>query len=383
MADTSGRLLELLGLLQVPRSWTGTELAERLEVTTRTVRNDVERLRMLGYRVDGFRGSAGGYRLAPGSKLPPLLLDDADVIAITASLLTASTGSVAGMEETAQRALAKLEQVMPPPCDAAPTRCGTAVVQVPTDTAPPTVDPEVLAVISAACRDHEVLRFDYRTHDSERTQRRVVEPHRLVNWGRRWYLFAYDPAKQDWRTYRVDRMVPNPPAGPRFRPRRPPVDDVAAYVSRGTVGCRVAPPRDSDRVRRRRQRLPKRFRLRPASSSRSMRPRAPSPPAPTDLTTLATHLGLLDVDFRVDGPPDLVAKLRQLADRYGSARSVRIRPDAEAPSPASTRRAQEQSPSAQVEPHEHARKAVQHRVGVGCFCEPDLLEEPAYRRRPS
>ena len=170
MADTSGRLLELLGLLQVPRSWTGTELAERLEVTTRTVRNDVERLRMLGYRVDGLRGSAGGYRLAPGSKLPPLLLDDADVIAITASLLTASTGSVAGMEETAQRALAKLEQVMPHALRRRADTLRDAVVQVPTDTTPPTVDPEVLAVISAACRDREVLRFDYRTHDSERTR---------------------------------------------------------------------------------------------------------------------------------------------------------------------------------------------------------------------
>ena len=318
MADTSGRLLELLGLLQVPRSWTGTELAERLEVTTRTVRNDVERLRMLGYRVDGFRGSAGGYRLAPGSKLPPLLLDDADVIAITASLLTASTGSVAGMEETAQRALAKLEQVMPHALRRRADALRDAVVQVPSDTTPPTVDPEVLAVISAACRDREVLRFDYRTHDSERTARRVVEPHRLVNWGRRWYLFAYDTAKQHWRTYRVDRMVPNPPAGPRFRPRRPPVDDVAAYVSRGTAAAAwrhhatvtvfAAASAVAEKV------PPAAGVVEPLDASSCT-----FTTGAADLTTLATHLGLLDVDFRVDGPPDLVAKLRQLADRYERA----------------------------------------------------------------
>ena len=155
MAETSGRLLELLGLLQVPRAWTGTEIAERLEVTTRTVRNDVERLRALGYRIDGFRGSAGGYRMAAGSKMPPLLLDDADVVAITASLLTASTGSVAGMEESAQRALAKLEQVMPPALRRRANALRAAVVNVPADTAPQVVDPDVLAVISAACRDHD------------------------------------------------------------------------------------------------------------------------------------------------------------------------------------------------------------------------------------
>ena len=318
MAETSGRLLELLGLLQVPRPWTGTELAERLEVTTRTVRNDVERLRALGYRIDGFRGSAGGYRLAAGSKMPPLLLDDADVVAITASLLTGSTGSVAGMEENAQRALAKLEQVMPPPLRRRANALRAAIVQVPADTAPPTVDPEALAVISAACRDHEVLRFDYRTHDSDRTSRRVVEPHRLVNWGRRWYLFAYDPAKQDWRTYRVDRMVPNPPAGPRFHPRRPPVDDVAAYVSRGAS---AAAWRHHATVTV----------FAPASEIADKLPPAAGVVEPIDdrsctfttgadsLTTLATHLGLLDVDFRVGGPPELLAKLRELADRYGRA----------------------------------------------------------------
>jgi predicted DNA-binding transcriptional regulator YafY len=305
-------------LLQVPRAWTGTELAERLEVTTRTVRNDVERLRSLGYRIDGFRGSAGGYRMAAGSKMPPLLLDDADVVAITASLLTASTGSAAGMEESAQRALAKLEQVMPPALRRRANALRTAVVNVPADTAPPVVDPDVLAVISAACRDHEVLRFDYRNHESERVTRRVVEPHRVVSWGRRWYLFAYDPANQDWRTYRVDRMLPNPPAGPRFRPRRPPVDDVAAYVSRGAS---AAAWRHHAAVTV----------FAPAAEIADKVPPAAGVVEPIDdrscmfttgadsLATLTTHLGLLDVDFCVDGPPDLVAKLGELAARYAKA----------------------------------------------------------------
>lgn len=318
MTETSGRLLELLGLLQVPRPWTGAELAERLDVTTRTVRNDIERLRSLGYRIDGFRGSAGGYRMAAGSKMPPLLLDDADVVVITASLLSAPAGGAAGMEEEAGRALAKLEQIMPPALRRRADALRTAVVNVPADTAPPAVSPDVLAVISAACRDHEVLRFDYRTHDGERATRRVVEPHRLVSWGRRWYLVAYDPAKQDWRTYRADRMVPNPPAGPRFRLRRPPFADVAAYVSRGAS---AAAWRHHATVTV----------FAPAAEVAGKVPPTAGLVEPLDdrsctfttgadnLTTLATHLGLLDVDFRVDGPPDLVAKLRELATRYTRA----------------------------------------------------------------
>ena len=176
------RLLDLLALLQMPRAWSGTELAERLDVTTRTVRNDVERLRTLGYRIDGFRGSAGGYRLAPGTKMPPLLLDEADVIAITASLLTSQTGSIAGMQENAERALAKLEQVMPPALRRRADALRDAVVQVPADAPPPSIDPDVLALISAACRDHEILRFDYRTHESDKTQpahRRATSPRQL------------------------------------------------------------------------------------------------------------------------------------------------------------------------------------------------------------
>jgi predicted DNA-binding transcriptional regulator YafY len=316
---TPGRLLDLLALLQMPRAWSGGKLAERLGVTTRTVRNDVARLRMLGYRIDGYRGAAGGYRLAPGTKMPPLMLDDRDVIAITAGLLTTQTGSIAGMEENAQRALAKLAQVMPPALHRQADALRTAVVQVRADAPPPTIDPEVLAVVSAACRDHEILRFDYRTHAGDKVERRIVEPHRLVNWGRRWYLFAYDRAREDWRTYRIDRMTPNPPAGPMFSPRKAPVDDVAAYVSRGASAAAW------------------RYRTTvtvyaPAAEFADM-PAAAGIIEPVDehtctfttgadnLTTLATQLGLLDYDFRVEAPPELVAKLRELANRYARAAS--------------------------------------------------------------
>jgi predicted DNA-binding transcriptional regulator YafY len=314
---TPGRLLDLLALLQMPRPWSGGELAERLGVTTRTVRNDIERLRMLGYRIDGIRGAGGGYRLAPGTKMPPLLLDDGDVIAITAGLLTTQTGSIAGMEETAERALAKIEQVMPPALRRRADALHTAVVQVRADTPPPSIHPDVLSVISAACRDHEILRFDYRAHDLDKPARRIVEPHRLVSWGRRWYLFAYDTDRDAWRTYRVDRMVPNPPAGPRFRPRPAPVDDIAAYVSRGAAAAAWR-YRTTVTV------------FAPASEFAAMPPAA-GLIEPVDahtctfttgadnITTLAAHLGRLDHDFHVDDPPELVAKLRELARRYARA----------------------------------------------------------------
>ena len=304
----------------MPRAWRGSELADRLGVSTRTVRNDVERLRMLGYRIDGVRGSAGGYRLAPGTRMPPLLLDDADVIAITASLLTTQAGSVAGMEENAQRALAKLEQVMPSALRRRADALRSAVVEVRADVPPPSIDPTVLALISTACRDHEILRFDYRAHASDTASRRIVEPHRVVNWGRRWYLFAYDTARRDWRTYRVDRMTPNPPAGPRFKPRRPPHDDIAAYVARGASAAAwdhhatvtvLAPAADLL------DRLPPSAGVVEAVDEHS----CTFTTGADDLTTLAAHLGRLDVDFRVDDPPELVDKLQELAARY--ARAVR------------------------------------------------------------
>src|SRR5438034_4950341 len=176
MLETSARLLRLLGLLQTRRDWTSAELATRLNVTTRTIRNDVARLRALGYPVDARPGVAGGYRLGSGSSLPPLLLDDEETVAVAIGLRTAANGSVAGIEEAAVRALAKLEQVLPSRLRHRIDLLRTATVTP--RHGGPTVAPDVLTAIAAACRDHRRLRFDYRTHGGT-DQSREVEPHRL------------------------------------------------------------------------------------------------------------------------------------------------------------------------------------------------------------
>jgi predicted DNA-binding transcriptional regulator YafY len=228
--DTSVRLLRLLALLPSRAAWTGPELAERLGVTTRTVRNDVERLRLLGYQVLSTPGAAGGYRLGAGSALPPLLLDDDEATAVALSLRAATGGTVAGGEEAALRALVKLDAVLPARLRSRADALRTAVVSVPAGG--PTIDPQVLADVATAVRDHVGLRLEYRAHDG-RTDLRAVEPHRLVHVGRRWYLLAFDSGRDDWRTFRVDRMTLRTPGGPRFVPREVPGGDAVAHVLRG------------------------------------------------------------------------------------------------------------------------------------------------------
>src|SRR5437763_6748641 len=204
MSQTSSRLLELLSLLQARRDWPGSELADRLEVSGRTIRRDMERLRQLGYPVESLTGPAGGYRLRAGTAMPPLLLDDDEAIAIAVGLRTAARASVTGIEETAVRALVKLEQVLPAHLRRRVHALGAATISL---SAPgPTVDPQHLTVIAAACRDSQCLRFAYRSRE-EVESRREVEPHSLVNLGRRWYLVAWDRAREDWRTFRVDRLA--------------------------------------------------------------------------------------------------------------------------------------------------------------------------------
>src|SRR5262245_6206297 len=220
--DTSERLLKLLSLLQARPGWTGQELAERLAVTARTVRNDVERLRRLGYPVHASPGVGGGYRLGAGAALPPLLLDDEEAVAVALGLRTAAGGAVAGIEETSLRALVKLEQVLPSRLRHRVNALHSTMATVPG--VGPTVEAGVLTAIAAATRDRERLRFDYRDHDGSGSVR-DVEPHRVVSWGRRWYLVAWDAGKQDWRTFRVDRMRPRRPTGPRFIPREVPGGD--------------------------------------------------------------------------------------------------------------------------------------------------------------
>jgi predicted DNA-binding transcriptional regulator YafY len=221
VSETSSRLLELLSLLQGRRDWPGNELAERLEVSARTVRRDIERLRRLGYPVESLTGPAGGYRLRAGSAMPPLLLDDDEAIAIAVGLRTAARSSVTGIDETAVRALVKLEQVLPAQLRRRVGALGAATFTP--AVVGPTVDPQDLTVIAAACRDSECIRFGYRSRDGTES-RREVEPHALVNHGRRWYLVAWDRRREDWRTFRItaSRDPRRPPCASRragFRPR--------------------------------------------------------------------------------------------------------------------------------------------------------------------
>ena len=232
MLETSARLLRMLSLLQARQDWSGAELATRLEVDVRTIRRDVDRLRNLGYPVDASPGVAGGYRLGVGVSLPPLLLDDEEAVAIAISLRTAAAGSVTGIEETSIRALTKLEHMLPARLRHRVSALQAVVVQ--NRSYGPSVDAEVLALVAAACREHMRLRFDYRSHTGD-ASRRQVEPHSLVNIGRRWYVLAWDLDRADWRTFRLDRVEPKTPTGPRFQPRTPPAD-AATYVSRGVTG---------------------------------------------------------------------------------------------------------------------------------------------------
>lgn len=227
MLETSARLLELLSLLQLKRDWTSTELAGRLDVSTRTVRADIGKLRSLGYPVDARRGVAGGYhRLAAGTAMPPLLLDDDEAVAVAVGL-----GAVAaqrlGVEETSLTALAKLEQVLP-----SRLRRRVEAVREATSVVPgagPPLDLSVLGAVAAAIRGHERLRFGYTKRGGEE-EARHAEPQRLVNWETLWYLLAWDLDRDDWRVFRVDRMVPHAPTGARFRPRVIPQDNVVEFV---------------------------------------------------------------------------------------------------------------------------------------------------------
>jgi predicted DNA-binding transcriptional regulator YafY len=227
MIQTSARLLALLSLLQVRREWTGQELADRLEVGQRTIRRDVEKLRSLGYPVESAPGAAGGYRLSAGGELPPLLLDDAEAVAVAVGLRTAAAGSVAGIEETSVRALAKLEQVLP-------TRLRRRVRALGDVTSAfsfeqPQIDADLLAEVAGACRDGVQLRFAYVAGD-DRSSQRQTEPTAVVYSGRRWYLVAFDLDRDDWRTFRVDRIRGRVRIGGRGRRRAVPGGDPAAYV---------------------------------------------------------------------------------------------------------------------------------------------------------
>jgi len=311
MLDTSARLLRLLSLFQARRYWSGAELCDRLEVTARTLRRDVDRLRSLGYPVNSTSGVAGGYQLAAGAQLPPLLLDDEEAVAIAVVLRTAASGSVSGIEESSLRALAKLEQVLPSRLRRRVEALHTFVLPMATTAAK--VDAASLALIAGACRDSETLRFNYKSREGSATTREV-EPHRLVHTGRRWYLAAWDLARGSWRTFRVDRIEGRITTGARFIQRPPPDGDFVKYVSRSiayapyahqvTVLLRVPHAAAVEKI-------PPSVGLLEAIDENTclLRMGAPS------LDGLAMYLAYIGFDFEVREPAELVASIRRLAER--------------------------------------------------------------------
>lgn len=228
--DPTGRALQLLSLLQTHRLWRGAELAERLDVTERTVRRDVDRLRDLGYPVDAASGIEGGYRLATGAHMPPLVLDDDEAVAVAIGLRYAAEAAIGGMEESSLRALTKIEKLLPDRLRRRVSALHSSVTSMRWGTEDDVVDSEALSVIAGACRDSEEVRFDYRRRDGE-DSRRLVEPHQLVTAGRRWYLVAWDLRRDDWRTFRLDRLRNAQLAGGRFASREIPGGDAASFLA--------------------------------------------------------------------------------------------------------------------------------------------------------
>lgn len=229
--DPTRRALQLLSLLQTHRLWSGAELAERLDVTERTVRRDVDRLRDLGYPVDATPGSDGGYRLAVGSHLPPLVFDDEEAVAVAVGLRAAAGAAIAGIEDSAVQALAKVELSMPHRLRRRVSALDAAVVSLRrTYTDEGVVDPEALSVLALACQSHEPVRFHYRRRDGD-DSRRWVEPHQLLSAGRLWYLIAWDLRRSDWRIFRLDRLGEVQLAGGRFAPRDIPGGDAATFLA--------------------------------------------------------------------------------------------------------------------------------------------------------
>lgn len=315
---TSARLLRLLSLLQSRRDWTGAALAERLDITERTVRRDVDRLRTLGYPVHSSAGVAGGYRLGAGAELPPLLLEDDEALAVAIGLRSAASGTVSGMEESAMRALAKLEQVLP-------TRLRRRMKALHAHIVPlhgfgPRIDADVLSTLASACREQQRVRFSYEGTAAAPSER-LVEPHGLVHTASRWYLAAWDTSREDWRTFRVDRIGSSATTEQRFVERPLPHGSLAAFVSRSISRdvypskARVvlhAPAAD--------------IRERVAAAAGFITPlgeaRCVLETGAHSLDHLAIHIALLGVDFEVESPPELVLRVKELGERLRRAGSA-------------------------------------------------------------
>ncbi|MFD0378027.1 helix-turn-helix transcriptional regulator [Streptomyces sp. NPDC127112] len=314
MNDTPARLLTLLSLLQTPREWPGSELAERLGVSARTIRRDIERLRDLGYPVEATLGAVGGYRLVAGAAMPPLLLDDEEAVAIAVGLRAGAGHAIEGVEEASVRALAKLEQVLPARLRRRVGALQSATVAV-TRGDGPSVDPRTLTVMASAVAGPERLRFAYRARDGV-DSRRLVEPYRLVSTGSRWYLVAFDLERGDWRTFRVDRVSEPFPTGARFSPRPLPME-AAEFVRRGLRGGETYPADVSFAAAP--QELPGWLREWAVAEGRGSRVRFESGDAPE---WLAARMALTGLEFTVRGPEFLVRAAGALAERLAGAASA-------------------------------------------------------------
>lgn len=318
MANTSSRTLRLLSLLQTHRYWPGDELAQRLEVSIRTLRRDIDRLRELGYPVQASRGVDGGYQLAPGAALPPLVLDDEEAVALAVALQTSVHGAVTGIAESSVRALAKVIQVMPARLRTRVEAVRAATISPTWNASGPEVTPESLVAVAQTCRDTERLEFGYTAASGQNTERQV-EPLRLVRLGRRWYLVAYDLVRHDWRSFRLDRLTGPRSTGARFRPRELPGGDPVAFVRAGLGNTATGYPVQAvvnapeDVVRERVGRWATVCAVDEHSCQLDMR---------TDsLEWPAMALGSLGVDFHVLGPPEMVSYLRSWSLRFARATS--------------------------------------------------------------
>ncbi|KAA9151060.1 YafY family transcriptional regulator [Amycolatopsis acidicola] len=317
MANTSSRTLRLLSLLQTHRYWPGNELAGRLGVSVRTLRRDVDRLRALGYPVEAQRGVDGGYQLAPGAALPPLVVDDEEAVALVVGLQAATQGAVEGIAESSVRVLAKVVQVMP-------ARLRRRVDALRAMTVPASwngaadagVDSGVLTTVALACRDSERLRFAYTAAKGQRSDRHV-EPHRLVSFGHRWYLAAYDLERHDWRSFRVDRMRAPETTGARFRPRELPAADAGEFIRDRLVN--VPRPYRVEAVLEApagevRAKIGRWSTVEPDGAGRC---RVTMTSESLDWPIMA--LGTSGAEFRVVEPPELVERLHDWGTRFRNA----------------------------------------------------------------
>lgn len=324
MSSPTSRLLLLLSLLQTRRDWPGQILADRLDISHRTVRRDIDRLREMGYRIQAAKGSDGGYRLDAGTELPPLLFDDDQAIALTLAL-QAATVSGAGIEEGAVRALTTVRQVMPPRLRHRLDAIEFTAIPRTSGSATESVSPDVLVALSTAIRAHTMLRFDYashRTHEHSSAPQppRQVEPHHLVASNSRWYLVAWDLDRGDWRIFRADRITPRTPAGPRFTPRQIPGGTVHDYVAARFKGSEQANtwPCIGQVILN----LPGSGVL-PFAGDGTVEEldsgRCSLEMGSWSWIALASSIGQFDADIEVVGPPELAEAFTALASRYAAA----------------------------------------------------------------